>query len=188
MDVFDLQAGKFRSIESRALSVNIAPPPGNAPPAVKPENSSPATESTLPENKKPVNAPFTFFAALSVLLLAGAVLYLARKKRQDKTELKAEKRTETGDSPQEVKKFIFDLVEKAGVKGPAGLTRTQLKAELQDKTEISPEELAELTGLLDTIDRVVFTASAGKEGVLPEDTAGRLERLQKTLNRKTGSR
>jgi hypothetical protein len=188
MDVFDLQAGKFRSIESRALSVNITPPPGNALSAVKPENSSPAMERSLPDDKKPLNAPFTFFAALAILLTAGAALFLARKKRQDTTVLQPEKRPETWDSPQEVKKFIFDLLEKAGIKGPAGLTRTQLKTELRKIKELSPEQLAELTGLLDTIDRVVFTAAAGKEGELPEDTAGRVERLQNVLNRKSGSR
>ncbi|NTV98188.1 MAG: hypothetical protein HGA70_03395 [Chlorobiaceae bacterium] len=185
MEVFDLQTGKFRSIESGSLTLSVEQPLNNTPPAVKPESGTPSSVMTGQDEKMPFKMPFSFIAPIAALLLAGAAIFFMARKRQApvKREKEAEALPEIGDTPQEVKKMIFDFIEKAGVKGAAGLTRRELQNELQKKTEISPDQLAELTGILDAIDRILFTSSAGKEGMLPGDLAGKIERLQRALSR-----
>ncbi|NTU96727.1 MAG: hypothetical protein HGA62_02795, partial [Chlorobiaceae bacterium] len=84
--------------------------------------------------------------------------------------------------------LIFSLIEQAGVNGAAGLTRNQLKIELQKKTEISLDQFAELTTLLDMIDRILFTSAAGKEVLLPPDSADTVERLRRIVSGSKGPR
>lgn len=182
MDVFDPQTGKFRSVGSAALTLNVDQPQNIAGAPEKSGNKAP--ETTLPDEKRLFRIPFIFIAAIAGLLFAGALIFLAAKKRHSPhpSANQAEAFVETGNSPQEIKKLIFDLIEKAGIKGSAGLTRNQLKEALQKKTDIPADFIPELTGLLDTIDRILFTSSTGKEAPLPEDSAERLRQILKVLS------
>ncbi len=183
MVVFDLEAGMFRTLESKPFSVIVGPATGNAVAGPKPVNSPVPTVSPGQEKNKAAGTPFGFLAVIAAVVLAAAAVIFFLKKRPSPVsgETVAEVPSQAGSSPQEMKKLVFELLEKAGVNGAAGLTRNQLKAELQNKTEITAEQLDELTGLLDTIDRILFTSSATREGGLPCDSGEKIERIRKAL-------
>lgn len=190
MHMFDPQSGKFRSVESSPLTLNVDQPLNSARALPKSEDKTPAPETSPQDEQKPFRIPFIFFAALAGLLLAVTAILLAVKKRQPPLQeaSQPEAPAETGNSPQEVKKLIFSLIEQAGVNGAAGLTRNQLKIELQKKTEISLDQFAELTTFLDMIDRILFTSAAGKEVLLPPDSADTVERLRRIVSGSKGPR
>ncbi|NTW56220.1 MAG: protein BatD [Chlorobiaceae bacterium] len=183
MVVFDLEAGTFHTLESKPLSVIVGPATGNAGAGPKPVNGPVPPVAPGPEKNNAAGTPFSFIAVIAAVVLAAAVVIFFLKKRPSSVsgETVSEVPSQTGDSPQAIKKLVFELVEKAGINGAAGLTRNQLKAELQNKTEITEEQLDELTGLLDTIDRILFTSSATREGGLPGDSGEKIERLRKAL-------
>ena len=88
--------------------------------------------------------------------------------------------TNLGASADTLKRQLFALLEKAGINNPGGMTRIELKNALRN-IGIADEVQSELTVVLDSLDKILYSPIREKEARTPAGIAEKINALSKEI-------
>lgn len=184
--VFNPETSRFTTLHTRPLNIRVSPAAQDAE-AVREEPIYSSTDS-----KDSANPRFMVIGIGLLLLMSAAAIVLVRKQR-----LKGAIKPETGNiskhplenekTARSMKQQLFSSLVEAGIERPEGMTRKELNEALQKKN-ISDEIRSELTGVLDSLDRILYTPAREKEKRIPDWIAANLNAVLNAIKKAGSSR
>jgi len=135
--------------------------------------------------------PLLIGAILIIVLLITGISFVLRNKHQKDTNTALDNtaglRSDSDNSAGKMKQKLLTALEKAGINSPGCLTREELKQALQE-INITDETQTELPGVLDSLDKIIYSPSEKKETRLPEGMVAKINALVHELIKSGGSR
>ncbi|NTU45204.1 MAG: protein BatD [Chlorobiaceae bacterium] len=174
--VFNPKTAQFITLHSNPVTLSVTKTAeGSGSP------SEPLTPRSSDSEYTGTHAERWIIVAAILLLLAAAGFVILRKKQIKRQKSGAgvphgESGTDISQSAANVKQQLFALLREKGIKSPGGLTRKELNSALRENG-ITKEVIAEVTELLEALDRVLYAPSSNKANPLPESVAAKAERL-----------
>ncbi len=174
--VFNPETRTFSTLFSNPLTITVdAPLQGG----VADEAELPAA-GTLWDN---LSAPVTAAIIVIVLLLTVAAVVMKRRKVQRSAGRAApEGQPEQRVSAGEMKQQLFTLLEAAGMSNPGAMTRRELEGALL-RLNVSMENRLELSAVLDSLDKILYTPSVNREMQIPESVVAKVNALLALLKK-----
>ncbi len=177
--VFNPETKQFNTLVSKPLTITVGPA------AKGKETTTSAAPPQLAIEKQPhLSSQLIVTTIALLLLLTGAAIVLARKKYMlaAKSQPAGTVRLETdlGTSAETRKQQLFALLEKAGIISPGGMTRIELKNALRN-IGIADDVQSELTGVLDSLDKIIYSPIREKEARSPVWIAEKINALSKEI-------
>jgi hypothetical protein len=176
--VFNPETKQFSTLYTKPLTITVAPAAREA---------TVSTEEPLHRATEQTGSVRPLFIAIALLVvMTGAAMLLVRKKRlTDAKNVQAEQTTippESRKAARIMKEQLFSLLEEAGIKSPGGMTRIELNDAMQ-AFNIPDETRSELTTALDSLDKILYSPSGGKESRIPDRIAAKFHDLLHALKK-----
>ena len=177
--IFNPETKRFHTLLSKPLIISVQP-------AAKGKTT---TSSTLPqftiEEQQNLSSHLFFPTIIALLLLLTAAAVVLFKKKymhvaKSNSEGTVGPETNLGASADTLKRQLFALLEKAGINNPGGMTRIELKNALRN-IGIADEVQSELTVVLDSLDKILYSPIREKEARTPAGIAEKINALSKEI-------
>lgn len=148
---FDPSSARYRTLTSRPITIT----------AEKQKEAQRPLSAERTEERNPFSAiPVLIITAVLLAMLMTARFVSGRKRlggKPEKTGNRARTAAEN-DTPEAIRKTLYGLIEKKGIRKPESLTREQLLTAMR-KEQISSEVRTELAALLQAIDQALYSPS-----------------------------
>jgi len=182
--VFNPDTQHFSTLQSKSLAIQV-----NAA-AKKTTGGEEKSLNTFSEKKVSENTLFSTVTIALLLLIIGALTLLIRKKQLTDAKKRVAKgianhSPETETSAKTIKQQLLALLAEAGIKCPGGMTRIELQNALQE-IHLPDETRSELSEVLDSLDKILYSHSEEKESRIPDRIKGKVNALLQAL-KKAGS-
>lgn len=184
--VFNPETSQFSTLHSKPLSIRISTADTNT------ENGRERAVSTSRETKSSAVPTIMAIGIGLLLLISTAAILLLRKKRPETSVIpgadnKEGHQFERAKSARNMKQELFALLVERGIQSPEGLTRMELNKVMQE-INIPDEIRIELTGVLDSLDRILYSPARDKEAPIPDGIAARVNAVLNTVKKTAHSR
>jgi hypothetical protein len=174
--IFNPDTKQFKTLFTKSLHITVTP-------ALQGTIKSKVSPLIATEQKNNLPPQLIATAIALLLLISGAALFLIKKHTaptKSQHEGTVVRQTDLSTSAVNLKQLLFASLKKAGIKNPGGLTRMELKTALQD-IGISDDIQSELTVMLDTLDKILYSPIRDKEAKAPELIVEKVNALSKAL-------
>jgi len=180
-EVFNPETRTFTSLLSNPVVITVdAPRQGEVV-----ENAELFSAGTLKNN---FAASLTgAVIVLLFLLMVGAVLMKRRKQQRRVRKTMPEVLPEQRVSAGEMKRQLFTQLEATGMNNPGAMTRRELEEALQ-RLNVSIENRSELSAVLDSLDKILYSPSGKKETQIPGSIVAKVNALLALLKKVHSSR
>jgi hypothetical protein len=176
--VFNPETRTFSTLFSNPLTITVdAPLQGE----VADEAELPAAGTLRNNLSAPVTAAIILIVIV-LLLTVAAVVMKRRKVQRSAGRAAPEGQLEQRVSAGEMKQQLFTLLEAAGMSNPGAMTRRELEGALL-RLNVSTENRLELSAVLDSLDKILYTPSVNREMQIPESVVAKVNALLALLKK-----